>query len=392
MLKTKCKESLYDVIGEKVCPGKTPFFNLKKEPLKTISFDWDRGGWNNVRMGVETMLCIAKIFNRALVLPEPRRWYLLNEKAHLFDFYDEASFKSFVPVYIKPKEGAVKDFSDEIVTNSQGKVNVKLLKKYKNYDHWHFPMRTRMFSYFPLGFPRPGRFFSLIKSSLRIKNSLIDEACKRLEENNLELVKYVALHVRKNDFQYKSKNISAEDIVNKVTKSIEKNIPILILSDVYNEELISLFEDKGHRVVCWSQKGKDSLCFKNHPSTGKIYRTESKESIVIDMLCGVPAKRFFGSFSSSFSSYIPHMRGLLSNIYPEIDTSILYTGPGNKNNPTWWSYVDENYWEKNRLKKFRNYLNRKIMEIDKIKFRKKCEKRRAKRIKAEKEKLTKDLK
>jgi len=157
---------LYDILGPKVNS------NLPvPTKLKTISFDWDTGGWNNIVLGVEMMICLAKIFNRALIIPEATKWYLLNGKTHVFDFYDEDTFKSFVPVTTTPRKGNKWNAKGNMV-NSKGKLNIEVIRKHENANHWHFPRKTRMLSYFPAAFPNEN-LYSLISSSKLLSDGII---------------------------------------------------------------------------------------------------------------------------------------------------------------------------------------------------------------------------
>lgn len=44
---------------------------------KYITFEYDHGGWNNVRMGMEILVVMAHATGRTLVLPPPQHLYLL---------------------------------------------------------------------------------------------------------------------------------------------------------------------------------------------------------------------------------------------------------------------------------------------------------------------------
>ena len=56
---------------------KTPFSNPFSS-TKYITFEPDRGGWNNIRMSMEIMFVIAVATNRTLVLPPDQPLYLLD--------------------------------------------------------------------------------------------------------------------------------------------------------------------------------------------------------------------------------------------------------------------------------------------------------------------------
>jgi len=49
---------------------------------KYITFQYDQGGWNNIRMGMEIVIVVAHAMGRTLVIPPEQRLYLLGKAHH----------------------------------------------------------------------------------------------------------------------------------------------------------------------------------------------------------------------------------------------------------------------------------------------------------------------
>lgn len=64
----------------------SPF--LKKDKRQYLTFEPDGGGWNNIRMSMETVLTMALAMGRVLVLPPSQKMYLLGSTTFNFaDFF-----------------------------------------------------------------------------------------------------------------------------------------------------------------------------------------------------------------------------------------------------------------------------------------------------------------
>jgi len=64
----------------------SPF--LKKDKRQYLTFEPDGGGWNNIRMSMETVLTMALAMGRVLVLPPSQKMYLLGKGQATFNFAD----------------------------------------------------------------------------------------------------------------------------------------------------------------------------------------------------------------------------------------------------------------------------------------------------------------
>lgn len=63
----------------------SPFHRKRKGHISKdeyLTFEPDHGGWNNIRMAMETILALAFAMGRTLVLPPEKQLYLLSEKKH----------------------------------------------------------------------------------------------------------------------------------------------------------------------------------------------------------------------------------------------------------------------------------------------------------------------
>lgn len=74
------------------------------DATRYLSFEYDAGGWNNMRMSMECLIVLAHAFNRTLVLPPPQHIYLLSQKfvakvdGKKKVFSDEMGFEDFFHV------------------------------------------------------------------------------------------------------------------------------------------------------------------------------------------------------------------------------------------------------------------------------------------------------
>ena len=69
-----------------------PFFKQKGTEKKFLTFEPDGGGWNNIRMAMESTIAMAVAMGRTLVMPPQKKMYLLGKnndgQRHHFSFVD----------------------------------------------------------------------------------------------------------------------------------------------------------------------------------------------------------------------------------------------------------------------------------------------------------------
>lgn len=69
-----------------------PFFEINQGQRKYLTFEPDGGGWNNIRMAMESTFAMAVAMGRTLVMPPQKKMYLLGNvqggQQHHFSFVD----------------------------------------------------------------------------------------------------------------------------------------------------------------------------------------------------------------------------------------------------------------------------------------------------------------
>jgi len=90
-IQTKCKSAVYWRAPSHARSTLRRRHQSETNDKRYVTFEPDHGGWNNIRMGMETAALFAWSTGRILVLPAKARLYLVSKasKAHgPFDFYD----------------------------------------------------------------------------------------------------------------------------------------------------------------------------------------------------------------------------------------------------------------------------------------------------------------
>ena len=130
----------------------------------------------------------------------------------------------------------------------------------------------------------------------------------------LGLFQYTALHVRRNELQYKYVFCSAEESYNNIRPLINEKEVIYIASDESNSNYFKIFENDGkHIVLQWKHFfGKDAI----FEETKDLY-IPPKYHGPMEMIICAGARIFFGTKESTYSSYIFRLRGYLNAPYTQ---------------------------------------------------------------------------
>lgn len=300
-------------------------------PDRVVRFEWDRGGWNNIRMQAEVMVCLAARFKRALVLPDPEKWYLLpGDDSHLFDFFDEAAFRAAVPVLPSGTR-----FEDEwevpadLAAINTVRLNKEAYLRQQDRESWYFPRSARMFGRFASVLGSEAGQYALIHRAFRIRTDLIDKTMELLEDHGLTPGGYMAAHIRRGDFQQKAmRGLSVHNVVEALRRhGADTAGTVLIVSDAYDEELLNACRRQGWEPVCWATK----------------QAAGSRLAGVLDMLCCCLGWRFVGTNLSTFSTGIIQWRGYVSRVAGgRLDAKPRFTA--DLEQVPWWAEVDELAW------------------------------------------------
>ena len=300
-------------------------------PDRIIRFEWDPGGWNNIRMQAEVLVCLAVRNDRALVLPEPDQWYLIPGAAtHLFDYFDEATFKAAVPVM--PPGTRMRDEWEvpaSLASINTVRLNRREYHRQRDRESWFFPRTTRMFGCFSSVLGSNSSDYALLHQAFRLRPDLLDKATQLLQLHGLKPGGYLAAHVRRGDFQQKvMRFLSVAEIVAALrSHGADAAGTVLIVSDQYDEELLDACLRQGWEPVCWATKSD----------------VDPRLSGVVDMLACCPAWRFVGTNLSTFSTGIIQWRGFISRV-AETSVDAVPRFTNNVDQIPWWAVVDEHAW------------------------------------------------
>jgi len=198
----------------------------------------------------------------------------------MFDYFDEQTFKSVIP-------------TSKYTPNMTRVQHAREMSIDKNVELLQDNQAKRLYLDYRLFGKHPPEYDDLIHSAFRYRKDLLLKVSNILLSYNLYPGTYMAMHVRRGDFKIQYPqigHITNTQIFNHVKHGIDKST-LLIISDERDEKLIDMCKMICNNVICWTGQ-RDTLI----------------NSMLIDMLCCVPAKRFFATPLSTLSSGIVTLR------------------------------------------------------------------------------------
>ena len=284
------------------------------------------GGFNNIRMSLELGVALAYLTNRTIVLPPTYGMYLLEGKSNMADFFDIErlgvnllDFEDFCHLLgIEPSEEAIKAKSKILDYNAVELVmNFEQISSPGKFRKWRAEIKSE--DYFDdsqvlfldknlLGSVEQTIFSSkraalkkLVAKHIVYRNDIFDLAWNFI--NCIGDQTYYAIHIRRNDFQYKELFISPEALLENIAEIIPEGVRLYIATDHKDESFFEPIKQK-YEVIFY-QEIAEKL---------NLAPFNANWIPIIEQLICTRAIRFVGMKLSTLSSYIYRMRGYMSDI------------------------------------------------------------------------------
>ena len=285
------------------------------------------GGFNNIRMSFELAVCMSYILNRTLVIPPSESFYLLEGECHIGDFFELESLGIKYIEYneFKKLENVDKDYkdfrhdcklfdrkTDEVVYNFEkinppekflkGRDFTNMREEISNDDKYIYFHRNLLGHFYQVLFCKEiEKLKYLVRGHIRYKNKIFDIAW--LFVNYLKDQNYYAIHVRRNDFQYKDLHISCDQLYSNIKDRIPEGSTLYIATDHEQKEYFNILSDH-----------YDIKFFDDIAKEFSFLEYDENWIPIFEQLICTRAIRFIGTDLSTLSSYIYRLRGYMSDI------------------------------------------------------------------------------
>ena len=300
------------------------------------------GGWNNIRMSLEIAACVAFLQNRILVLPPEYRMYLLTNTNSMSTFFDISdlgietiSFEEFENKFNVNGWGEIETISytiaDDLVNNlitTEDEIpplfvkhrDIKNINELKDKEILYFKDNLLGNFYLTIYSKRLPELCKYVLRHIHYNEEIFNEANKVIDT----LGDYYAIHIRRNDFQYKDLFLPIDKIYNNIKNIIPEGAKLYVSTDETDKNFFNLLDE--HYQLYFYDDIK-YLIFSN---------------INIDLIGPIEqiictgAKTFVGNKLSTFSSYIYRLRGYMKNITDKRFLTYNVECQPDKEEDNWW--------------------------------------------------------
>lgn len=335
--------------GEKVTP--TP----PSEPTKYLFFETDPGGFNNMRMAFEYIAAATALSGRTLVLPPTEGWYLLDWGP--LQAKAEEEDKMWLPVGTSSQYG---DYWD--VAGLRGAFSVLTASEFWDLERERLQLPERKEWFKVVNSPDSGPWKRWLRTNAEISQASCEGNRAAIASSSSQLLHlpirasdtgaerrvlgcvsgqshaehiflrdhvyyvpavvntaarvvaemgafaYVAVHLRRNDFQYRQAG-SARELADKFKGVLETGEPLYIATDELDPAYVASFRSAlhGHRVYSLVNFTEPRGPFR----ASKFPNVDWKLTGLIEQVICVGARIFFSMPSSTFSGHIKTMRRYL---------------------------------------------------------------------------------
>mmetsp|Transcript_17915 Transcript_17915/g.57251 ORF Transcript_17915/g.57251 Transcript_17915/m.57251 type:complete len:482 (+) Transcript_17915:37-1482(+) len=346
-----------------------------------VTFEDDTGGWNNIRMAFEVFVVVAKVTGRVLVLPPRCRFYLLDrgpitaftkdeerkQTSGYGDYYDLERLGQTVRIIstdeFLDREAAALGVPDDVLQFARGPQLVSnghhsdyFLWLRKSSDAVIWPSGPRVTSVFDLAAPPPYPEKKLIHFPMHVSQNLryltgvppliqqtpqpLTLAVKDFLRSDLVYGAHIydtarayvrllggfngfaALHVRRNELQYKNVFVPGETTADNVAALFRAGETVYIATDETSPGFFDAFTKLGVRPV-QMQDLRDEVIKLAGPVHPKF------EGMIEQVICAA-ARVFAGTPFSSYSAHIFRLRHLMHdspNVDPDERGCFYHTAP-----------------------------------------------------------------
>lgn len=319
-------------------------FDYQAEHKYLVFNPWP-GGFNNIRMSLEIAACLAFLQNRVLVLPPKYKMYLLDNVNCLSDFFDindlgikTISFEDFAKKFSISNYNDIKniglvidsDIVNTCLTTSKNVPDGVLkgreilnINDFINTQIVFFNKNLLGSFYLNIYTEKINELYKYVARHIHYNKEIFYEAYKIIDN----LGDYYAIHIRRNDFQYKDLFISIEQIYENIKDVIPKGSKLYISTDEKDKSFFSLLKEN-YSVVFY-----DDL--------NNLVYSEINTDIIgpIEQIICTESKIFIGSKLSTFSSYIYRLRGYMNSIKDKRFLTYHVKCKENEEEDNWWMNV-----------------------------------------------------